>query len=61
MTAGDGDGRSRRAATAPASDTGARSWSDAAVWDEIARPERIAGRRAAGTDLAEAYTGFPLD
>ncbi|MEU3852018.1 4-hydroxybenzoate 3-monooxygenase [Streptomyces sp. NPDC029554] len=28
---------------------------------QLARLERIAGSRAAETDLAEAYTGFPLD
>jgi p-hydroxybenzoate 3-monooxygenase len=28
---------------------------------QLARLDRIASSRAAGTDLAEAYTGFPLD
>jgi p-hydroxybenzoate 3-monooxygenase len=28
---------------------------------QLARLERIAAHRAAETDLAEAYTGFPLD
>ncbi|MGV9626237.1 4-hydroxybenzoate 3-monooxygenase [Streptomyces sp. NPDC003487] len=28
---------------------------------QLARLERVAGHRAAETDLAEAYTGFPLD
>lgn len=28
---------------------------------QLARLERIASSRAAETDLAEAYTGFPLD
>jgi p-hydroxybenzoate 3-monooxygenase len=27
----------------------------------VARLDRIAGSRAAETDLAEAYTGFPFD
>ncbi|MFJ9820062.1 4-hydroxybenzoate 3-monooxygenase [Streptomyces sp. NPDC101151] len=37
---------------------------DATVFDgrlQLARLERIASSRAAETDLAEAYTGFPLD